>query len=126
MNEAPAKFRVVPLKATSAVDAPEDLTRRLESEGWIRQSTLGEPRLSEIVGTYRRLGYEVRLEANQDAIRPSSCSTGTSGGCSGGAASGCSSGGCSSGSAPVIELPPEDEGPLDLRTIFVRKPAKAH
>jgi len=31
-------------------------------KGWIKQTTIGEPRLSEIVELYKSLGYEVRLE----------------------------------------------------------------
>ena len=34
----------------------------LEREGWERQFTTEEPRLSEMVALYRSLGYEVRLE----------------------------------------------------------------
>ncbi|WP_025323410.1 hypothetical protein [Deferrisoma camini] len=33
----------------------------LEQAGWVRRSVASEPRLSEIVETYRSLGYEVRL-----------------------------------------------------------------
>ncbi len=33
----------------------------LERQGWVRQSVLSEPRLGEIVETYRSLGYEVLL-----------------------------------------------------------------
>jgi len=36
--------------------------RKLEKEGWVKQTTIGEPRLSEIVELYKPLGYEVRLE----------------------------------------------------------------
>jgi hypothetical protein len=35
---------------------------KMEKEGWIKQTTIGEPRLSEIVELYKSLGYEVRLE----------------------------------------------------------------
>ena len=35
---------------------------KLEKEGWTKQTTIGEPRLSEIVELYESLGYEVRLE----------------------------------------------------------------
>ena len=31
-------------------------------EGWEKQSTYDEPRLSELVETYREIGYEVHLE----------------------------------------------------------------
>jgi hypothetical protein len=30
--------------------------------GWIKRTTIGEPRLSEIVELYKSLGYEVRVE----------------------------------------------------------------
>jgi len=36
--------------------------KKLEEEGWAKQTTIGEPRLSEIVELYKSLGYEVRLE----------------------------------------------------------------
>jgi hypothetical protein len=36
--------------------------KELEKKGWIKQTTIGEPRLSEIVELYKSLGYEVRLE----------------------------------------------------------------
>ena len=36
--------------------------KKLEKEGWVKQTTIGEPRLSEIVQLYRSLGYEVHLE----------------------------------------------------------------
>lgn len=31
----------------------------LTAQGWIKQTTIGEPRLSEIAGNYRNMGYEV-------------------------------------------------------------------
>lgn len=34
----------------------------LKREGWVRQFTTDEPRLSEAVELYQSLGYEVRLE----------------------------------------------------------------
>jgi len=34
----------------------------LKKQGWMKQNTIGEPRLSECVGLYESLGYEVRLE----------------------------------------------------------------
>ncbi len=36
----------------------EDLAR----QGWQRQATYDEPRLSEMVNTYREIGLEVQLE----------------------------------------------------------------
>ena len=40
----------------------DDTRTRLEAEGWIRRTTTDEPRLSELVQTYRALGFEVRVE----------------------------------------------------------------
>jgi hypothetical protein len=37
--------------------------KELEEEGWVKQTTIGEHRLSEIVELYRSLGYEVHLES---------------------------------------------------------------
>jgi hypothetical protein len=37
--------------------------KKLEKEGWVKQTTIGEPRLSEIVELYESLGYEVCLES---------------------------------------------------------------
>lgn len=38
------------------------LSKEVEKEGWNKQTTIGEPRLSEIVELYKSLGYEVRVE----------------------------------------------------------------
>ena len=38
----------------------------LLAEGWIKQTTIGEPRLSEIVENYRQLGYEVHVIEHQE------------------------------------------------------------
>jgi len=35
---------------------------KLAREGWTRQATYDEPRLSEMVEVYEELGFEVRLE----------------------------------------------------------------
>ena len=35
---------------------------QLENDGWVRRTTYDEPRLSELVESYRELGFEVRLE----------------------------------------------------------------
>ena len=40
----------------------ESREKRLETEGWVKQTTIGEPRLGEIVELYKSLGYEVHLE----------------------------------------------------------------
>lgn len=51
-----ATKRVIPvLPADSSREA------KLLAEGWVRQTTIGEPRLSELVQTYRELGYEVEV-----------------------------------------------------------------
>ena len=38
--------------------------------GWKRQSTYDEPRLSELLQTYRELGFEVRVEPFDPADQP--------------------------------------------------------
>ena len=38
------------------------MSEELEKMGWIKRTTIGEPRLSEIVELYKSLGYEVRIE----------------------------------------------------------------
>jgi len=38
----------------------------LLAEGWVKQTTIGEPRLSEIVENYRQLGYEVRVVEHRE------------------------------------------------------------
>ena len=39
-----------------------DKEDELLKDGWVKQTTIGEPRLSEVVETYRALGYEVHVE----------------------------------------------------------------
>jgi hypothetical protein len=38
------------------------MSEEREKEGWLKRTTIDEPRLSEIVEEYESLGYEVRLE----------------------------------------------------------------
>jgi len=38
------------------------MSEELEKMGWIKRTTIGEPRLSEIVELYKSLGYEVLVE----------------------------------------------------------------
>jgi hypothetical protein len=45
----------------------------LEKAGWVRRTTYDEPRLSELVESYRELGFEVRLE-EPDSDEPDECS----------------------------------------------------
>jgi len=40
----------------------ETITRNLESQGWRRQFTAADPRLSEAVEMYKELGFQVHLE----------------------------------------------------------------
>lgn len=53
---------------------PEDPHTRLTAAGWKRQTTIGEPRLSELVQNYRSLGYEVHVESSTSDS--GSCSSG--------------------------------------------------
>jgi hypothetical protein len=39
-----------------------EMRTELEKEGWTRQFTADEPRLSEAIEMYKSLGFEVRLE----------------------------------------------------------------
>ncbi len=50
--------RVIPI-AQAKVISPEDA---LLKDGWVRQTTIGEPRLSEIVQNYKAMGFEVHVE----------------------------------------------------------------
>lgn len=53
--------KLIPIKQES-VDQQEQAEDRLLREGWRRITTIGEPRLSEIVETYKTLGYDVHVE----------------------------------------------------------------
>jgi hypothetical protein len=48
------------------VTREEELTR----QGWKKQATYDEPRLSEMVATYRQIGLEVHLEAFDPDAEP--------------------------------------------------------
>ena len=50
--------RVIPIAQAKAI-SPEDA---LLKDGWVRQTTIGEPRLSEIVQNYKAMGFEVHVE----------------------------------------------------------------
>lgn len=39
-----------------------DPADRLAKEGWVLRTTIGEPRLSEVVENYRAMGFEVHVE----------------------------------------------------------------
>jgi hypothetical protein len=53
------------------------MTRRkeLESEGWVRQFTADEPRLSEAVGEYKELGFDVLAEPIDSAELGGECAS---------------------------------------------------
>jgi len=38
------------------------MSEELKKQGWVKRTTIGEPRLSEIVDEYKSLGFEVHLE----------------------------------------------------------------
>jgi len=54
-----AQTRIVIPIAQAKVVSPEDA---LLKEGWVRQTTIGEPRLTEIVQNYKAMGFEVHVE----------------------------------------------------------------
>lgn len=56
--------KTIPIRQASAT-REEQADERLLREGWRRQTTIGEPRLSEIVANYRAMGYEVHVESWQ-------------------------------------------------------------
>lgn len=56
--------KTIPIKQETVVQE-EQAEDRLLREGWRRQTTIGEPRLSEIVDTYKTMGYEVHVESWQ-------------------------------------------------------------
>jgi len=47
----------------------------LLAEGWIKQTTIGEPRLTEIVENYRGLGYEVHVVEHHEESDGGGCNT---------------------------------------------------
>ena len=49
---------VIPIVQAKAVSPEAALLR----DGWVRQTTIGEPRLSEIVQNYKAMGFEVHVE----------------------------------------------------------------
>jgi hypothetical protein len=46
---------------------------KLEKNGWTRRFVACEPRLSEVVETYREVGFEVRLESLPPASECKTC-----------------------------------------------------
>ncbi|MBW7860587.1 MAG: hypothetical protein KJZ96_14895 [Rhodocyclaceae bacterium] len=53
--------KLIPIKQAAA-SQEEQVEERLIAQGWRRQTTIGEPRLSEIAENYRAMGYEVHVE----------------------------------------------------------------
>jgi hypothetical protein len=49
---------VIPIAQAKVVTAEDALVK----DGWVRQTTIGEPRLSEIVQNYRAMGFDVHVE----------------------------------------------------------------
>ncbi len=47
--------------SSGAVDS-NDPSFLLQQQGWILRTTIGEPRLSEVVENYKTMGYEVHVE----------------------------------------------------------------
>ena len=47
----------------------------LLAQGWIKQTTIGEPRLSEIVENYQQLGYEVYVIEHPAEVSGDGCNT---------------------------------------------------
>ena len=47
----------------------------LLAQGWIKQTTIGEPRLSEIVANYKSLGYEVCVVEHPVEASGDGCNT---------------------------------------------------
>jgi hypothetical protein len=51
------------------------LEGELLAQGWTKQTTIGEPRLSEIVENYRKMGYEVHVIEHPAEESGDSCNT---------------------------------------------------
>lgn len=49
----------------------DDTADTLMRDGWILRTTIGEPRLSELVENYKSMGYEVHVEYFGDAAQSS-------------------------------------------------------
>ena len=53
----------------------KDRQKELEADGWIRKSINDEPRLSELVETYKSLGMDVKLEPVDPEMLDQDCDT---------------------------------------------------
>lgn len=47
----------------------------LLAQGWVKQTTIGEPRLTEIVENYRNMGYEVHVVEHPVEESEDGCNT---------------------------------------------------
>ncbi|RZI41087.1 hypothetical protein EGT07_20690 [Herbaspirillum sp. HC18] len=54
---------------------PSGKEGELLAQGWIKQTTIGEPRLTEIVENYRNMGYEVHVVEHPAEVSGDSCNT---------------------------------------------------
>ncbi|MBI5908951.1 MAG: hypothetical protein HY848_03215 [Betaproteobacteria bacterium] len=63
------------MRVISIKSVPGDREAQLLQEGWVKQSTLGEPRLAEVVENYKSLGYEVHVEEFRDQGGGEGCTT---------------------------------------------------
>jgi hypothetical protein len=54
---------------------PSGQEGELLAQGWTKQTTIGEPRLSEIVENYRNMGYEVHVVEHPVEQSGESCNT---------------------------------------------------
>ena len=61
---------IIPLKQVVGGRAGE-----LLAQGWTLQTTIGEPRLSEIAENYRQLGYEVQVVEHPVETGGDGCNT---------------------------------------------------
>jgi hypothetical protein len=122
MKRSESKSRVIPINkvADASTTAGDAVHLRLLREGWLRQTIMSEPRLSELVKTYESLGYEVRVEAYQETDAES-VSTGAGAGCGGGATAGtgCGGGSCHTGVDLIAGISAEPAQPLSI--LYIRK-----
>lgn len=61
--------------SSASACSSDDPGVRLAQQGWIRRTTIGEPRLSEIAENYRTMGYEVHVEHFRTAGDEGECTT---------------------------------------------------
>lgn len=117
---------VIPLNVVrpGSPEAVDELTARLERNGFMAVMQIGEPRLSELVAKYKAKGYHVELAplvVEDGSAGGGSCGSASS--CSSASSSsGCSSGGCgSSAAAPAQAAPgmPRMVMP-DISVIYIR------